>query len=91
MWRLRLLLPRSEMQPFPLIPDNFRWFWIWQFEENDASTIRIVQFSNFDGNKNIQIRFEWISREILSLILTNADFKNGKNIRIHDLDENLYD
>lgn len=56
-----------------------------------TQVIRIVQFSNFDGNKNIQIRFEWISREILSLILTNADFKNGKNIRIHDLDENLYD
>lgn len=88
MWRLRLLLPRSEMQPFPLIPDNFRWFWIWQFEENDASD---PNRTIFDGNKNIQIRFEWISREILSLILTNADFKNGKNIRIHDLDENLYD
>lgn len=56
-----------------------------------TQVIRIVQFSNFDGNKNIQIRFEWISREILSLILTNADFKNGKNIRIHDLDENLHD
>lgn len=56
-----------------------------------TQVIRIVQFSNFNGNKNIQIRFEWISREILSLILTNADFKNGKSIRIHDLDENLYD
>ncbi len=52
---------------------------------------QVIRITIFDGNKNIQIRFEWISREILSLILTNADFKNGKNIRIHDLDENLYD